>query len=585
MKSKALMTRTFCCAIIGTLTLTACGAPDNSSSAASNGSTSSNSANSSAGGATTNSAGTMALSANTYTAAPASSAAVTIFRMDGSTGAATASYRTVNGSALAGVDYTTSQGSVTWGDGDTAGKVVYVPISSSASGKSFQLALTSVSSGAAIGEPNQATVAVSNAPKASSSGSSSSSSSTSSGGTTTSSGGSSSSSGGSSSSSGTASSGASGSSSGTSSSSSGSSKAFGIAVSGDKFVSTQSGSIVQLLGVSVSGLEEGSSSFDNGVENYGNTTDPGFAAMASWNINLVRIPLNEETWLGKGCITDGGSAATLQSNVKQAVANANAAGIYVILDLHWAAPDSFGCPEGQGSMPDADNSVAFWTSVATAFKGNPAVIFELFNEPFGTNNYGNWIAPISSAAPSGQSASDVSILVHGGTYYNGYMYDCNNGCNRTKGDIYTASGGQFVTAGYQAMIDAIRATGATNVILANPIGWAGQIETWPGALPVDPVGQLGVGWHEDGGASVTTASAQAVLSAGYPIVITEAYSIGDSTFTWAMSHEVGFSYWAWVDWAPSGTLSNAKSHAPSSAGTSLKNSYCTQHSVNSLSQC
>ena len=33
-------------------------------------------------------------------------------------------------------------------------------------------------------------------------------------------------------------------------------------------------------------------------------------------------------------------------------------------------------------MPDMDHSPAFWTSVATAFKSNPAVVFDLFNEPF-----------------------------------------------------------------------------------------------------------------------------------------------------------------------------------------------------------
>ena len=382
-----------------------------------------------------------------------------------------------------------------------------------------------------------------------------------------------------------ASGGTSSSSGGTSSSSSSGGSGFGISVAGNKFISTQTGNVVQLLGVSVSGMEQGSTGFANGVENYGNATDPGFAAMASWNMNVVRIPLNEDTWLGvNNCVIDGGSSATLQSNIKQAVANANAAGMYVILDLHWTAPNAFGCPKGQGAMPDADNTVAFWTSVANTFKGNPAVIFEIFNEPFGNNVYANWVEAMNGAAPSGQSASDTSILVNGGTYYNGYMYQCNNGCNLTVGQEYLAPNTtSFQVAGYQAIINAIRATGATNVILANPIGWAGQIQTWLAARPTDPIGQLGVGWHEDGG---STADAQAVLNAGYPIVITEAYTIGDATFAWATANHVGFSYWAWVDWlGASGVLSNAKTHAAGSEGTSLKSSYCTQSSVNSQSGC
>ena len=33
-------------------------------------------------------------------------------------------------------------------------------------------------------------------------------------------------------------------------------------------------------------------------------------------------------------------------------------------------------------MPDAQYAPAFWTAVANAFKGNHAVVFDLFNEPF-----------------------------------------------------------------------------------------------------------------------------------------------------------------------------------------------------------
>jgi hypothetical protein len=102
-------------------------------------------------------------------------------------------------------------------------------------------------------------------------------------------------------------------------------------------------------------------------------------------------------------------------------------------------------------------------------------------------------------------------------------------------------------------------------------------------MPTDPAGQLAAGWHEDG---TGTSDAQAVLAAGFPIVITEAYSIGDATFTWAMANHVGFSYWAWVDWgSPNSVLMNAQTHAPGNQGTSLKSSYCTQPSVNSASQC
>ena len=63
------------------------------------------------------------------------------------------------------------------------------------------------------------------------------------------------------------------------------------------------------------------------------------------------------------------------------VSAANAAAMYVILDLHWAAPGNT-CPLLQTQMADSDHSLDFWTSIAQTYKSNPAVMFELFNEPF-----------------------------------------------------------------------------------------------------------------------------------------------------------------------------------------------------------
>ena len=59
----------------------------------------------------------------------------------------------------------------------------------------------------------------------------------------------------------------------------------------------------------------------------------------------------------------------------------NAHGIYAILDLHWTAPGNQVAMEPQ-PMPDEDHSPAFWKSVAYTFKGDPAVVFDLFDEPY-----------------------------------------------------------------------------------------------------------------------------------------------------------------------------------------------------------
>ena len=55
-----------------------------------------------------------------------------------------------------------------------------------------------------------------------------------------------------------------------------------------------------------------------------------------------------------------------------------ASGFYVMVDLHWNAPGSE-LATGQEPMAAADHAPTFWTSVANTFKGNGAVVLELYN--------------------------------------------------------------------------------------------------------------------------------------------------------------------------------------------------------------
>jgi hypothetical protein len=74
--------------------------------------------------------GQVALSAPTYTVAQnAGSVTVTVDRMGGSTGWAAVAYATANGTAIAGSDYTSERGVLTWGGSDAAPKSFAIPIS------------------------------------------------------------------------------------------------------------------------------------------------------------------------------------------------------------------------------------------------------------------------------------------------------------------------------------------------------------------------------------------------------------------------------------------------------------------------
>jgi endoglucanase len=586
---------------------------DSSSSTSSTSSISSNSSSSSSTSVTSSAAPLVALTASSYTASPASSAVVAVYRSGNTAGATTVSYTTLNGSAVAGADYTATSGSVSWAAGESGAKSISVPVTTKAAGKQFGVALTSVEGQASFGSPAAATVAVAGVSGVGSSSGATTSASgsmipsatqlvdsagnvwTVAGGVVYKGG---------------ATAGysanvalllyyggtiyqenktclwyswtgstwlattnpapsltpACGS---TVSSAPPPTGDFGIQVKGNQFVSSKDGSPVQIVGVVISGLETG---FTSRWPQYANASTSFWASLINYQgsgLNTIRLPLNEASWLNYTCYDSGNGAASrlyapaagggytpdpdgvYQATVKQAVANATAAGMYVILDLHWGAPNNAAghaiCPIGQPGFADNDHALAFWKSVADTFKGNPAVIFELFNEPYGTNVYNDWL--IQTGPGTYIPGSDGNSLLNGGAYS---PFDMQN---NTNGNSMVTVNQSWQVAGMQDMLNTIRGEGATNVVLSAPIGWAGEIETWLATKPTDPIGQLGVSWHIYG-YNKGTAPPLAVLAAGFPIAITETYGFSSALnggsnangYTWAAAHDIGYTWCCWNDW-------------------------------------
>jgi endoglucanase len=107
-----------------------------------------------------------------------------------------------------------------------------------------------------------------------------------------------------------------------------------------------------------------------------------FQAMRSWGMNVVRIPLTLAFWLNLD-----GTCPEYQQMVARAVANAEAAGMFVILDLHSVTPfpqDNEIRPHDSAypiyPMPP-DTALLFWRQVAAAYANDERVLFELYNEP------------------------------------------------------------------------------------------------------------------------------------------------------------------------------------------------------------
>jgi hypothetical protein len=105
--------------------------------------------------------GRVELSAPSYTVAQqGGSLKVTIDRTGSSSGWAAVSYATANGSAVAGTDYTTERGAVSWANGDTSPKTFTIPISNAkpfAGTKTLAIAIAGAQ-GALMGTTNTSAI-------------------------------------------------------------------------------------------------------------------------------------------------------------------------------------------------------------------------------------------------------------------------------------------------------------------------------------------------------------------------------------------------------------------------------------------
>lgn len=296
-----------------------------------------------------------------------------------------------------------------------------------------------------------------------------------------------------------------------------------ISINGNTFVDA-TGEIVQLRGVNLSAMEftaiQGYDPSDPTGGNYGQPNNPNWSAIASWKANIVRIPLNEASWLALTCTDTDGVVhqADPGNNYKTFLANmvkqANAAGMYVILDLHWAAPGT-SCPMLQTQMADADHSLDFWTSIAQTYKSNPAVMFELFNEPFMNVDF---------------TGDQWAYIMYGtGGSFSGYP------ATSTKGNQQNIAT-PWLIASYQAMINAVRATGATNPVLIGSLSYTADLSGWLAHVPNDPLNQMAATWHPYPGYGQPFGSAayaqpdfapqvftevKAIFAAGIPVIATE----------------------------------------------------------------
>ncbi|MGC4087429.1 MAG: glycoside hydrolase family 5 protein [Polyangiaceae bacterium] len=132
-----------------------------------------------------------------------------------------------------------------------------------------------------------------------------------------------------------------------------------LSVNGAELVD-QNGDAVQLKGVSSMWLNWE-------TDGYAENPDALLWMRDHWNLSLIRAAMGID--VAGAYIADPDKA---KQQVRTIVDNAIAAGVYVIIDWH-----------DHHAPSHVEQSVEFFTEMATAYAGVPNVIYETFNEPVG----------------------------------------------------------------------------------------------------------------------------------------------------------------------------------------------------------
>jgi endoglucanase len=210
-----------------------------------------------------------------------------------------------------------------------------------------------------------------------------------------------------------------------------------LRVSGNRLV-TADGKAVWLQGVNVSNLETNPEANHNPVWSI-------HVAIEDWKANVVRLPVYDGFWFGngKGALKSNDREA-YRAVVDRAIKLAAGQGAYIVLDLH-----KYRAPE--------DAAVAFWKDAAARYKNNPAVLFDVLNEPH-----------------------DISWEV----WRNGGMV-----ATPAKGNTPATA---FHSPGMQGLVEAVRGTGARNVIVAGGLGYAFDLSGVLNGYALDDKGGNGI---------------------------------------------------------------------------------------------
>jgi endoglucanase len=295
----------------------------------------------------------------------------------------------------------------------------------------------------------------------------------------------------------------------------------GVRIEGTQFYSQ--GRPITLLGVNRPSLEYS-------CAGDGHLTLADFQAMRQWSINVVRIPISSEFWANAGNACPG-----YHATVRQTVAYARAAHLFVILDLQWSAPFDLPADRTRGGvqcpMPDTGKDVAMWKDIANLYRSDTGVLFDLLGEPYNVS----W-----------------STWLNGGAI--------SSGCYVIGGPSLVLETGVYQAIGMRALVAQVRAIAPNNVIVVSGTNWGYDLSGIRSGFaladqnivydthPFDHGNKQPSDWNRAFGSA----------SATYPVIAGEfgAYDCGtryiEEAINYFTTHHMSWLAWSWQPGACSG---------------------------------
>lgn len=323
----------------------------------------------------------------------------------------------------------------------------------------------------------------------------------------------------------------------------------GLHVSGHTLVDG-AGHTVTLRGVNRSGTEyaciQGWGIFD------GPSDASSVQAIAAWHANFVRVPLNEDCWLGINGVKKQYGGAAYRSAVVSYVRRLHAAGMYVELSLIWAAPGKNRATY-QAGAPDEDHAPAVWASLAKTFRSDENVIL----------------------GPWGETIVDANCFLRGGV------------CEATYGKANTP----YRTAGMQQAVTVMRRAGYRGPIAVPGIDYANDLSAWLSHEPRDPLHQLVAEAHVYGNNACATLDCldrtMKPVAQRVPLIFGETGETYDDSscgstniarlLGWVDANAAGFAAWTWDTWGTCGVLIKDYAGTPANAFGAYVQSFMAVH--------